>query len=246
MRHALTGLLSAASLCAFAGAIPAAAQTPTIPSQTGAPAYSYHRTAPRPAVVGQCEVIAGNHVCNGAPAYGSWAYGYPPGGPIGAAITAPVAAAANVAAAPVAAAANVAAAPVAAAGAVAAAPFAPTYGYGYGYATAPYAGSAPTVPSLTGAPAYSYHYTGPIPAPAGQCQVIAGNRVCNGAPAYGYGYGPWWPVGAAVAAPVAAAGTLAAAPVAATAALTGAPVYAAPAPGCQIIAGNRVCSGYVP
>jgi Protein of unknown function (DUF1236) len=73
-------------------------------------------------------------------------------------------------------------------------------------------------------------------------------------PVYGYGYGypgayPGGPFGAAVAAPVAAAGALAAAPVEAAGTLAGAPPpppVAAPAPGCQLIAGNRVCTGYTP
>ena len=228
MRNTLTALLSAASFCAFAGAIPAAAQTPTIPSQTGAPAYSYDRTAPVPAPVGECQIIAGNRVCNGAPAYGygygPWANGYAPGGPIGAVV----------------------AAPVTAAGAVVAAPF---------------AGAAPTRPSLTGAPAYSYHRTAPVPAVGGECQIIAGNRVCTASPAYGYGYGygpgpfgfgPGGPIGAAVAAPVSAAGAVVGAPVAAGGALAAAPFAwatpTAPAPGgqCNMIAGNRVCTGYIP
>jgi len=81
-------------------------------------------------------------------------------------------------------------------------------------------------------------------------------RILSSAPAYpvyGYGYGyPWaypgGPIGAVVAAPVAAAGTLAAAPVATAATVAGAPPppLAAPAPGCQMLAGNRVCTGYVP
>jgi Protein of unknown function (DUF1236) len=135
-------------------------------------------------------------ILNPAPAYPVYGYGYPwayPGGPIGAAVTEPVAAAGALAAAPVEAAATL-------------------------------AGASP--PPVT-APAY---------------------------PAYGYGYGyPWGypggaPIGAAVAAPVAAAGALAAAPVEAAATLTGAPPapVTAPAPGCQMIAGNRVCSGYMP
>jgi hypothetical protein len=127
-----------------------------------------------------------------------------------------------------------------------------------------YYGTAPTIPSQTGAPAYSYHRTGPVPAPAGECQIIAGNRVCNAAPAYpvGYGYGypyygygypygypPGGPIGAAVAAPLATAGAVAAAPLAATGALVGAPFAAAPRPepaGCDKIAGNLVCHGPIP
>ena len=82
MRHAITAFISAASFYALATA--AAAQVapmypyaysgaaPTMPSNTGAPLYSYHHTGPRPGAVGRCEIIAGNRVCSGAPA----AYGY--------------------------------------------------------------------------------------------------------------------------------------------------------------------------
>ena len=118
MRHTLTALLSVASIGAFAGVIPAAAQT-TIPSATGAPLYSYHRTGPVPAPAGECQIIAGNRVCNGAPAswwgYGPGPYGYAPGGP---AVAAPFNAAGTLFAAPFAAAGNLATAPVAATGAV--------------------------------------------------------------------------------------------------------------------------------
>lgn len=117
-------------------AAPYSGAAPTVPSATGAPLYSYRYTGPRPAVVGSCEIIAGNRVCNGAPAWGYGPnYAYAPGGLFGAAIAAPVNAAATVAAAP-----------VAAAGAVAAAPFAPV---------------------------------APAPAFVGQCQMLAGNRVCT-------------------------------------------------------------------
>ncbi len=75
-------------------------------------------------------------------------------------------------AAPVNAAGAVVAAPVNAAGTVVTAPF-----YTAGLAPAPYSG--PTIPSATGAPPYSYHYTGPIPAAVGSCEIVAGNRVCH-------------------------------------------------------------------
>jgi hypothetical protein len=84
----------------------------------------------------------------------------------------------------------------------------------------PYAGSAPTIPSNTGAPLYSYHHTTALPGAVGSCSIIAGNRVCsampagtdNPAPAYGYGYGAGGPVGVIVAAPFNAAGAIASAP----------------------------------
>ncbi len=89
MRIALTTLVSAATLCALATA--GSAQDypfggPTIPSNTGAPLYSYHHTGPQPGSVGSCEIIAGNRVCSAAPAaYGdAW-------GPVGALIGAPFA-----------------------------------------------------------------------------------------------------------------------------------------------------------
>jgi len=210
MRNTLTAaLLSAASLCAFACVTPAAAQTfapgygygagpwpfgptgtfagsyPTIPSHTGTPAYSYsaNASAPKPYPNGECQILAGNHVCTPTQAYG-YGHGYWAGGPFGfgSAIAAPVNAAGAVVAAPVAAAGTVAAAPFGAAG------VAPAYGYGYGAGPYPYgptatfAGSYPTVPSNTGAPAYSYstHASAPRPAPGGSCQILAGNRVCTG------------------------------------------------------------------
>ena len=176
---------------------------PTIPSLTGTGAYSYssNANAPKPYPGGECQILAGNRVCTPTPAYGyGYGYGVGPFG-FGGAIAAPVNAAAPVVAAPVQAAgavvaapfnagAPLVAAPVQAAGAVAAAPFgvAPAYGYGYGAGpypygpTATYAGSYPTLPSNTGAPAYSYstYASAPRPAYGGSCQVIAGNRVCNG------------------------------------------------------------------
>ena len=67
--------------------------------------------------------------------------------------------------------------------------------------------------------------------PNGECQMLAGNRVCTATPAYGYGYGGGGPFGfgAAIAAPVNAAGALAAAPVAAAGAVAAAPFGVAPA-----------------
>jgi len=180
--------------------------------------------------------------------------------------------------------------------------FAPGYGYGAGpwpYGpTATFAGSYPTIRSHTGTPAYSYsaNASAPKPYPNGECQILAGNRVCTPTSTWGYGYGYGYapgpfgfggavaapfnaaapvvaaPVQAAgavvaapfnaaapvVAAPVQAAGAVVAAPFAATGvptipAATGAPAYSystyasapRPAPGgsCQILAGNRVCSG---
>jgi hypothetical protein len=94
MRIALTAFVSAASLCALATAAsaqdyPFGGEAPTVASNTGAPLYSYHYTAPQPGAVGSCEVIAGNRVCNAGPA----GYGYDtmPGGPVGAVIGAPFA-----------------------------------------------------------------------------------------------------------------------------------------------------------
>ena len=125
----------------------------------------------------------------------------------------------------------------------------------------PYSGAAPTMPSNTGAPLYSYHRTGPRPGSVGSCEIIAGNRVCSGAPAaYGYGHGGpvgamvVAPLGAVVAAPFAAVGAMAAPTVVGSgetiAPLTGTPVYSyeshvGPQPGavghCDLISGNRVC-----
>ncbi len=90
----------------------------------------------------------------------------------GAVVAAPVNAAGTMVAAPVNTAGAVVAAPVNAAGTVVTAPF-----YIAGLAPAPYSG--PTIPSATGAPPYSYHYTGPIPAAVGSCEIVAGNRVCH-------------------------------------------------------------------
>jgi hypothetical protein len=111
----------------------------------------------------------------------------------------------------------------------------------------PYPGAAPTSPSTTGAPLYSYHYTGPQPAAVGSCQIIAGNRVCDAGPAasgygyapnYGYapGYGYGGPIGAVVAAPFEVAGGLVTAPFGAfgaPVATTGGATYA-PATGTPV------------
>jgi hypothetical protein len=113
MKHAVTALLSAASLCAFAWAAPAAAQTMRAPLHPPAP-------------IGECQMIAGNHVCFAGPsyAYGYYGPGYaPPGGPIGAAVAAPVAAAGAVVGGTAAAAGQIAAAPFWAP------PAAPVYAY---------------------------------------------------------------------------------------------------------------------
>ena len=81
---------------------------------------------------------------------------------------------------------------------------APAYGYGYGAGPWPYgpdstfAGAYPTIPSHTGTPAYSWDNEGPWPATGGECSILAGNRVCTAAPAYGYGYGPAGPFAAFV------------------------------------------------
>ncbi len=83
MRNALTVLVSAASFCAVA----TAASAQTIPDNTGAPAYSYRYTGAQPAMVGHCDIIAGNHVCFAGP----MASGYGYGGPIGAVVAAPFA-----------------------------------------------------------------------------------------------------------------------------------------------------------
>jgi hypothetical protein len=178
MRHALTVLLSAASLCAVAGTAPAVAQmygpapgygygTPwpyplqstyagpyaTAPSHTATPAYSWHRNGPYPAVTGSCDIIAGNRICSAAPA-GGYAYGYGPGGPVGAMVAAPFDAAGAVFAAPFGARGAIAGPPVVAA-------------------------SGETIAPLTGTPAYSYEsHVGPQPAVVGHCDLISGNRIC--------------------------------------------------------------------
>jgi hypothetical protein len=97
---------------------------------------------------------------------------------------------------------------------------APAFPFPFGAPTPyPYAGSAPTLPSNTGAPLYAYHHTQARPAAVGSCSIIAGNRVCSAMPAEGvngngtsYGYGYGGPLGAIVGAPVQAAGAVVAAP----------------------------------
>jgi hypothetical protein len=206
MRHTLTALLSAASICAFAGVVPASAQAiygtpwpygvqsdysgpfPTVPSHTGTPAYSYeaHNAGPYPAATGSCSIIAGNRVCTAAPAYG---YGYGYGGPFGlfgSAVAAPIDAAGALAAAPFEAAG-------ATAGALTGAPYAPAPYAAAPYAPGPYAAArvrayrwgAPVkgnsvVPSAT---AYSLPPSAQTARPGvvGSCSIIAGNRVCTGA-----------------------------------------------------------------
>jgi hypothetical protein len=219
MKHAITALLSAASIGAFAWATPAAAQAiygtpwpygvestysgpyPTVPSHTGTPAYSYsvHNQGPYPGATGSCEVIAGNRVCNAAPAYGyGYGYGYGaygpgPGGLVGAAVAAPVAAAGALAAAPFEAAG-------ATAGALTGAPYAPgPYApYAGPYAAAP-VGAYPVAPvgpyparrpmkGKSVVPTQTAYSLPPSeetaqPGVVGSCSVIAGNRVCTAAPA---------------------------------------------------------------
>jgi hypothetical protein len=178
MRTALTAFISAASLCTLATAAsaqvapmfpfggptpyPYAGSAPTMPSNTGAPLYSYHRTTAQPGAVGSCSIIAGNRVCsavpagtdNPAPGYG---YGYGYGGLIGALI----------------------AAPVNAAGAVVAAPFG-AMGATTGTMAA---GTGYTYPPATGTPPYSYEsQVGLRRAAIGHCDLIAGNRVCSAGP----------------------------------------------------------------
>jgi hypothetical protein len=189
MKYGLTALLSAAALCAFAWAAPAAAQVgayPTVSSNTGAPLYAYHRTGAVPAPSGKCEIIAGNRVCTGAPA-GTYAYGYgfPGPFPFGAAVAAPVNAAGALVAAPLAATGGLVVAPVNAAGAIVAAPLsatgalvtAPVAATG-AIVGAPFVAASQTVAPLTGTPAYSYSAP-PAPAIGGGCDIIAGNRVCT-------------------------------------------------------------------
>jgi hypothetical protein len=61
-----------------------------------------------------------------------------------------------------------------------------------------YAGSAPTIASNTGAPAYSWQDKGPWASPGGECQIIAGNRVCtanSGFSPLAFGLLPFAPLG---------------------------------------------------
>jgi len=178
MRTALTAFISAASFWALASAAsaqvapypyygaptpyPYSGSGPTIPSHTGAPLYSYHRTTAQPAAVGSCSIIAGNRVCSAMPAGtdnpAPYGYGYGAGGPIGALF----------------------AAPFNAAGAIVSAPFGgPSYGAGYGYGYGNPAAGATYAPA-TGTPAYSYEsHIGAQPGAVGHCDLIAGNRVCS-------------------------------------------------------------------
>jgi hypothetical protein len=59
-----------------------------------------------------------------------------------------------------------------------------------------YAGA--TIASNTGAPAYSWQDTGPWVAPNGECQIVAGNRVCtanSGFAPLAFGLLPFAPLG---------------------------------------------------
>jgi len=174
MRHALTALLSAASICAIAGIVPASAQAfygapgPYASQVPGAythypegglvkgdsvvpPQISYSlppsEEVAQPAVVGSCSLISGNRVCTDTPAYTPPRYGYgygAPGGFLGAAVGAPLAAAGALAAAP-----------FEAAGALTGAPYAP------GPYPAPYA-AAPAYPGYATAPVGPYVAGGPV------------------------------------------------------------------------------------
>jgi hypothetical protein len=202
MRTALTAFISAASFCALASAAsaqvapypyygaptpyPYAGSAPTIPSNTGAPLYSYHRTTAQPAAVGSCSVIAGNRVCSTIPAGtdNPAPYGYGYGGPIGAMVAAPFNAAGTIVAAPFGGSyygnpvGAMVAAPINAAGAVATAPFQAVGAFG-----APPAAAGATFAPATGTPAYSYEsHVGAQRGAVGHCELIAGNRVCSAMP----------------------------------------------------------------
>ena len=71
-------------------------------ANTGTPAYSYEsQVPPQPAAVGSCDIIAGNRVCSGQPAYAAPVVGYAPGyGPVGAIVAAPFDVAGTVVTAP--------------------------------------------------------------------------------------------------------------------------------------------------
>ncbi len=200
MRHTLTALLSAASICAFAGVVPAAAQTyypeggpvkglSVVPSQTAYSLPPSEETA-QPGIVGSCSIIAGNRVCTDTPANGyGYGYGhgygaYGEGGPLGAAVAAPFVAAGALAAVP-----------FEAAGATAGALTGAPYPYAPGpYSAGPYAGGPmeaypagpvkgeSVVPSQL---AYSLPPSEQTARPGfvGSCSIIAGNRVCSAAPA---------------------------------------------------------------
>ncbi len=182
MRHTLTALVSAASICAFAGVAPAGAQAfygAPGPYATPAPGpYTHYpegglvkgdsvvppqisyslppsEQVAQPGVVGSCSIIAGNRVCTDTPAYNppQYGYGYGYGAP-GGFLGAAVGA-------PVAAAGALAAAPFEAAGALTGAPYAPAPGL---YAPGPYA-AAPMGygPAPVGyAPVRHYPAGGPV------------------------------------------------------------------------------------
>ena len=144
MRNALTAFISAASFCALA----TAASAQTVPSHTGAPLYSYHRTAPQPGTVGSCDIIAGNRVCSAAPAASG--YGFASFGPFGALVAAPL----GVVAAPFGMVDTMKGQPVVAASGETYAPATGTPPYSYEGQLPPQSGAI------------------------GRCDIIAGNRVC--------------------------------------------------------------------
>jgi hypothetical protein len=85
MRRMFTALLSAGAICAFAA--PALAQTftpfgstyagsaPAVAPTTGAPAYAWQDKGPWVAPGGECQIIAGNHVCTANSGFGPLAFG---------------------------------------------------------------------------------------------------------------------------------------------------------------------------
>ncbi len=159
MRTAL--FISAASFCALASV----ASAQTIPSNTGTPTYSYEsQVHAQPAAVGSCDIIAGNRICSGQPAYAAPVVGYAPGyGPVGAIVAAPFNAAGTAVTAPF--------------GMFGAATGTPVvYGGGAG---APYVGGSMTNPAATGTPIYSYeNRVPPQPGVVGYCDLISGNHIC--------------------------------------------------------------------
>lgn len=204
MKHTLTALLSAASICAFAGIAPASAQAfygqpygqypaggPTkgqsvVPPQISYSLPSYEQRA-QPGVTGSCQMLDGNRVCTAAPANGygyGYGYGYgAQGGLLGAAVGAPLAAAGALAAVPFQAAG-------ATAGALTGAPYPAGAPYPVAYAGAPmgtYPAGGPTVGQSVVPPQISYSLPSyeqtARPGAVGSCSLIAGNRVCSGAPA---------------------------------------------------------------
>jgi hypothetical protein len=212
MRHTLTALLSAASVCALAGVAPAAAQVfYGAPGPYAAPAPGAYTHYPegglvkgqsvvppqisyslppseevaQPGVVGSCSLIAGNRVCTDTPAHGyGYGYGYAaPGGLFGGLIGAPFAAAGTLAAAPFEAAGAVVGAPYAPAPApYGVAPMGPYPAYAAAYPVRRPIKGKSIVPSST---AYSLPPSAETARPGvvGSCSIIAGNRVCTGAPA---------------------------------------------------------------